>query len=571
MTSALLDIGIIIIATAVVCGILRLLKQPPVIGYILTGLALGPAVFGVVKDSETLATFSSIGIAFLLFLVGLGLNPRVIKEVGKISLVTGIGQVLFTAIIGWIIAIALGFSAIAAAYISVALTFSSTIIIMKLLSDKGDLETLYGKIAIGFLIVQDFIAMAILIAISSATSTSVAWIDTVIRGIGLLILTGIAGSYLVPWVTHRAARSQELLMLFSVAWCLFLALIFEWAGFSIEIGALLAGITLAMSPFRIEISAKMRILRDFFIILFFIYLGSKMDLSMIQGQMLPLIIFSAFIIVGNPLIVVFLMGKLGYTKKNGFLAGVTVAQISEFSLILIEMGIKVGHLSPETLSLVTAIGVITIAGSTYMVLYTNKIYPYLAGFLSCFERKGRKKDHHHYKKGAAYEVVLFGYNRVGYSVLESFRKLRKRFLVVDFNPETIHLLEKEKCDYLYGDASDPELLNEINFARAKMVVSSIPDTETNLLVLKEAQRHNPKAIVIVVSHQVDDALLLYNAGATYVLMPHFVGGHYTATLIEEYKFNLDRFLKDKLQHIAHLQKRKLLGHEHPSHEREASA
>ncbi len=568
--SIFVELSIIIIIAVVVTGIMRLLKQPLIIGYILTGIIVSPYFLNIVKSTDAIATFAQIGVALLLFMVGLNLNPRIIKDVGKVSLVTGVGQVIFTSVIGFFIGKLLGFSTMVSMYVAIALTFSSTIIIMKLLSDKGDLETLYGRISIGFLIVQDLIVIVILMVISSIPAginfTTLA-LKTVLKGVGLLILLFIISVYIFPKITKAIAKSQEFLLLFSIGWCFAIATLFYYLNFSIEAGALIAGITLSLSPYHYEISSRMKPLRDFFIILFFILLGSQMVFTNISQYIIPIIIFSAFILIGNPLIVMVLMGLLGYTKRNSFLAGLTVAQISEFSLILIALGVSVGHLTNEILSFVTIIGLITIAGSSYMLIYANKIYSYLSKYLGIFERKGKKVDEHRYHKDGIYDIILFGYNRIGYDILESFKKIKKKFLVIDFDPETIIKLAKEGVDCKYGDANDFELLNELNFSKTKMVVSTIHDLDTNLLLINKIRESNKKAIITVVSHQIDEAMKLYDEGATYVLMPHFLGGYHVSTMIEEYGLNINNFLKEKIAHIKHLRKRKEIGHEHPMHEK----
>ncbi len=567
--SIFVELSIIIIIAVVIAGIMRLLKQPLIIGYILTGIIVSPYFLNIVKSTDAIATFAQIGVALLLFMVGLNLNPKIIKDVGKVSLITGVGQVIFTSVIGFSIGKLLGFSTMVSIYVAIALTFSSTIIIMKLLSDKGDMETLYGRIAIGFLIVQDLIVIIILMVIASIPAginfTTLA-LETVFKGIGILLLLFLISVYIFPKVTKAIAKSQEFLLLFSIGWCFAIASLFYYLNFSIEAGALLAGITLSLSPYHYEISSKMKPLRDFFIILFFILLGSQMVFTNISQYIIPIAIFSVFILIGNPLIVMVLMGLLGYTKRNSFLAGLTVAQISEFSLILIALGVKVGHLTNEILSLVTIIGLITIAGSTYLIIYANKIYPYLSKYLGIFERKGEKVDEHKYHKEEIYDIILFGYNRVAYDILESFKKIKKKFLVIDYNPETIIKLAKEGFDCKYGDADDSELLNKLNFSKIKMVVSTIHNLDTDLLLIDKIRESNKKAIITVVSHQIDEAMKLYNAGATYVLMPHFLGGHHVSTMIEEHGLNLNKFLKEKVAHIEHLRKRKEIGHEHPKHE-----
>lgn len=565
-----IEISVIIFITVIIAGILRWFKQPLIIGYIIAGIVIGPLFLNLVRSGETIEIFAHIGIALLLFTVGLNLNPKILKSVGKVSLITGLGQVVFTSIIGFFIGILLGFSTTASIYIAIALTFSSTIIIMKLLSDKGDTDTLYGRIAIGFLLVQDLIVILVLIVVSSlAGEFNIATLafGVIVKGIGLIGFTLLVGFFILPRITKSIAKSQEFLLLFSIGWCLALASFSYYLNLSIEIGALLAGVTLAMSPYRLEISSKMKPLRDFFIILFFILLGSQMIFSDITQYIIPILIFSAFILIGNPLIVMVLMGLLGYTKRNSFLAGLTVAQISEFSLILVALGVKVGHLTNDILSFVTVVGLITITGSTYLILYADRIYPHLSKYLSVFEKRGRKVDEHMYHKDEAYNIILFGYNRIGFDILEAFKELKRKYLVVDYNPEIIMQLVNRKINCKYGDVGDTELLNKLNLAQIKMAVSTIPKVDTNLLLINKIRKSNETAVIIVISHQIDEATKLYDAGATYVLMPHFLGGHHVAKMIKEHKLNFDEFFKERAVHLEHLRIRRELGHEHPKHER----
>ncbi|MBU2652644.1 MAG: cation:proton antiporter, partial [Bacteroidetes bacterium] len=387
-----IELSIIIVVTMILAGFAKMLKQPMIIAYIASGLILSPYGLNVVNSHDTVGTFSQMGIAFLLFMVGLSLSPRIIKTVGKISVITGLGQILFTSGIGFVIARLLNFSYIEAIYIAIALTFSSTIVIMKLLSDKKDLETLYGKIATGFLIVQDIVAMFILIFIASLSADGNIYniiIQSTLKVVGSITLVLLIGYYVLPKILKKIADSSEFIMLFSIAWCLALASALHQIGLSIEIGALLAGVSLSISPYRHEIASRIRPLRDFFLLMFFVFLGTQMEFSNFGNYWLAIIIFSTFILIGNPLIVMALMGFSRYTKKTGFLAGLTVAQISEFSLILIALGIKMGHISPDILSLVTVTGLITIGGSTYFIMYGKKIYKKISPYLDFFERKGK--------------------------------------------------------------------------------------------------------------------------------------------------------------------------------------
>lgn len=559
--TTILEIAIMIAVGILMAGLVTILKQPLIIGYIAAGIVLGPNILNLAHAGDTIGSFAQLGVVVLLFTVGLNLSPKVFREVGKVSLITGLGQVLFTSIIGVFIAYALGYSITSSIYIAVALTFSSTIIIMKILSDKGDIDALYGKISIGFLLVQDIVAMIILAVVSSVSSTtgksmSAFDIIAILAIILVLIPTAI---YIMPKLLKKIAKSQEYLLLFSLGWCLVIAAIFYKLKFSMEIGALLAGVTLSMSKYRFEVISRIKPIRDFFIFLFFVHLGSQMNIANIGDSLLPIIIFSAFILIGNPIIVLIIMGRLGYASKTGFLAGLTVAQISEFSLILIAMGVKSSGLPEEVLSMVTVVGLITIAGSTYAMIYAEKIYPKISKFLSIFEKKNLK-----YKEKKSItdnlEVVMFGCDKIGYSLLKIFKELKTKLLVVEFNPEVIKYLDRKKINCMYGDAEDIETLDSLELHKSKMVISTIPSYEINSLILHEVRKQNESVITILVCNSIEDSLKLYESGANYVIIPRYLGGEYASSLILKHGFNLEKFMKEKVSHIEKLGDRKDIIH-----------
>ncbi len=563
-----IQVSLIVGVTIFFAFLAKFLKQPLIISYIASGIVVGPYFLNLVESYELLDVFSRMGIALLLFVVGLGLNPKVIKEVGKVSLITGVGQVLFTSIIGFVISVMLGFDLVSSFYIAIALTFSSTIIIMKLLTDRGDTETLYGKIAIGFLIVQDLIAMFLLLIITAIPSGEGLFNVLpliIVKGILLIIFVFIIGFKVLPKLMDFISKSQEFLLLFSLGWCFVLAAVFQTVGFSMEIGALLAGFTLALSPYRFEVSSKLRVIRDFFLVLFFIGLGAQLMFGNIQNFIIPIIVFSTFILVGNPLIVIILMGFMGYTKRNSFLAGLTVAQISEFSIILVVLGIKMGHLSQDLLLLITSVGLITIAGSSYMILYSEKIYPFFEKFLTIFERKniinGNKE-----KNLGNYDCILFGCNRIGYDVLKAFDKTNSKYFVVEYDPQKVKDFEKKGIEVVYGDSSDSDFIDELPLKKTKMIVSTIPDFNTNLMLLEKVNKINKNIISILISYHADDAIKLYEEGASYVIIPHFLGGHYTATLIETHGTDFNKFLAEKMKHLNYLNQRKKNAPEHFNYE-----
>jgi Kef-type K+ transport system membrane component KefB/Trk K+ transport system NAD-binding subunit len=565
-----IQLAAILLVAFVVSYIISLFKQPILIGYIIAGVFISPFIIQLGLSTDVISVLSKFGIAFLLFIVGLHLNPKKMKEIGISSVVIGFLQIAFTFLVSFIVAYQLlGFALVSAIYIGIALSFSSTILIMKLLSDKQDLESLYAKISIGVLIVQDIAAAGVLMFISSTSNQAVssahfAYLN-LLAGFGLIIILFLIGYYLLPIFTKRVARSQELLFLFSVCWCFVVAALFSYLGFSIEIGALVAGVVLSMTPYSAEISSRISPLRDFFLVIFFIILGFNVEVSGIKSILINSLVFSFIVLIIKPVIVMALSAFFGYTKRTNFLVGLNLAQVSEFSLIVLFLGISLGQIGSDVLHTVILTMIFTILISTYMVIYSEKFYESMKGFVRIFEKKSikRRKD----VSEKEYHAILFGYNRIGFSILNSLKKYSKRYLVVDFNPDTINTLNKFGIPALYGDVDDVDFLSELPFDKTKIVVSTVPDCETNKVLINQVRRANKKAIIIVRAHTIDDSLELYKEGANYVLTPHFLGGEYVSKMIEDLGDSEKKYEEEKDKHIQMLKDIQKKGEEHPKVER----
>ncbi len=550
------ELSVIFLITIVVCSFVKLLKQPLTVGYILTGVLVGPYVLNVLNHSDVIELFSKLGITALLFIVGLSLSPKVIKDIGITSTIAGIGQVIITTFIGYFIALSFGFKPVEAIYISIALTFSSTIIILKLLSDKGDVHKLYGRIAVGLLLIQDLIASILLVALSSLTNVSgikaaaFVVIITLFKGFIILFFLFVISNYLLPKLSGFFAQSQELLFVFSLSWGMGIASLYHALGLSVEIGALAAGVTLAVTSYSHEISSRLKPLRDFFIIMFFILLGSQMVLNNWQNYLLPIIGFSIFVLIGDSLIVFLLLNLMGYTKRTSFLTGLTMAQISEFSLILIALGVQLGHLNKDVLSVVVIVGVITIAVSTYLIMFSERIYKFFSRYLVMLEIRKNKRDK--VTSIALYDAILFGYHRVGSDFVSVFKEHNIKFLVVEHNPEAISILKDLGFPCEYGDADDVEFLEELPLSTCNLFVSTMPDFSTNLLLVEQIRRFNKEAIVMIVSDNIENTNELYLAGATYVIMPHYIGANMAAEMIGRFRFDHAKYSKEKEKHIKYL-------------------
>ncbi|MBI3231748.1 MAG: cation:proton antiporter [Candidatus Doudnabacteria bacterium] len=540
----------ILVLAGLVAMLVSYLKQPSIIAFILTGLVVGSLGYGHFHQSGTLDTLGQIGITLLLFMVGLELDLKRIKALGKVAALTGLGQIVFTSLIGFAITKLFGFSNIVSFYLSLALTFSSTIIVVKLLGEKRDLQALYARIVVGFLIVQDFVALILLLVLGGSAHSGGSdifkslptWQYALAMSVKVLILVlclSWMSKKLFPKFLDRFGKSDELLMIFSLAWALGLAAFMSLpaVGFSLEVGGFVAGLALANSNVHFEISARVKSLRDFFLIIFFIVFGAKLVFTGLGPILMPALVLSLYVSVGNPLIMMFIMGALGYTPRTSFFAAVTTAQVSEFSFVLVALGNRLGHVPDAILGLVSLVGLITIALSSYSILYTRRLYEFLRPALKWFN----------FKKGRAEEgledgvfknhIILAGANRLGSRLLLGLSGRRQKVTVVDFDPHIAHLHRALNFDVICGDITDPFIQDQVNLELAKLVISTIPDLDDNLALVSAIRQRTAalkKRPKLIFTAQNDfESKLLYEQGVDYVLSPHFIGGLHLSKILEE--------------------------------------
>jgi Kef-type K+ transport system membrane component KefB len=564
MPPAFLELSAVLVLATVFGIFAKVLKQPLIVAYIFSGITI--SIFGFFNDFDrgVLELLSNLGIAFLLFLVGIDLNLSDIKHVGKTALFTGLGQIVFTALVGFVLLGGLGFSAITSLYMAVALTFSSTVIIIKLLTEKHDLQSLYGKIAVGFLLVQDFVAIIALMFLSGFGNNQVpsAWEIGLIfaKGVVLLAFAFTASKTILKYLFGLTSSSVELLFVSAISWAFLFAAIGAKIGFSVAIGAFLAGLSIASSPYRIQISARVKPLRDFFIIIFFILLGASLAVGASNVSVTHVIVLSLFILIGNPLIVMAIMLTLGFRNRTSFLASTAVAQISEFSLILMAVGYELGHIKTEEVALVAAVGIVTITLSSYLILYGEKIFKLFEKPLSRLFPEKRRDPYVMNREGLRDHAILIGAEQMGSDILKFLKskfKDKQQIVVVDFNPEIINSLRAGGYNAVFGDVSDPEVLEELEFSRAKLIIITDPDINDNSHLIKFAKEKNYKGPIISTSYWMHDAVKLYEIGADYVVVPEEVGGEHVARVLSEHWEDLGRIKKRRSKHFEELLSHKI--------------
>lgn len=473
------EIATLILFASVVGLVGLLLRQPLIVAFIGVGILAGPSVLNLVQSTRYISLMSEMSIAILLFLVGLKLDIKLVRSLGRVALATGLGQVAFTVAIGFLLCIGMGIGWMPSIYVAIALTFSSTIIIVKLLSDKREVDSLHGRIALGFLIVQDLvvvIAMVVLSGIGVGTQVENAMILTGLGLLGSLLVAYLFMRYVAERLLRYAARSQELILVLTVGWAAGLGAVGHALGFGMELGGLLAGVTFASTSYRDAISAKLSGLRDFLLLFFFLGLGASLDLSTLGTEVARAGVLSLFVLIGNPLIVLVIMMAMKYRHRTGFLAGLTVAQISEFSLIFMAMGVSLGHVDDRYMGLVTLVGLITIAASTYMITYSHELYNAIGRFTPGFGRSlsTEESDPSEGLARANIDVLVVGMGRFGTAVAKHLSSLGLSVGGVDFDPRALETWRKAGHVAVYADVTDADVAGHLPLSTCKAILVSLP-------------------------------------------------------------------------------------------------
>jgi Kef-type K+ transport system membrane component KefB len=547
---AIFGVAAVLLISSIFAFIARILRQPLIPAYVIAGLITGPLVFGLIQSKELIYAFGEIGIVFLLFAAGLEISFRKIREANlRKILVVGIFQVLAIFLIVFFSKNLFGISQIQAVYLGIILAFSSTMVDVKLLSDRGELVTLHGRLVLGILLLQDLVAI-IAIALLTAGNFSVGIV--LMTFFKLALILGVAvfmQKYVLERVFRYAARSTELLFISSLGVLfLFIILSYMWH-LSIAIGAFIAGISLANSPFKTELESRISPIKDFFAILFFIALGMQIVFNGIDKHfgLLAFLVLAGLLI--KPIIIYVLLRVGAYQQKTSFQTSISMAQLSEFSLIIGIIGFNAGVLTESLLSTVILATVITMSFTPYLIEKKDFIYKYVSYFLGRKERFPSKDLSYSDKNKKT--ILLIGAHRTGSVILNELIKKNKKheIIVLDHNPEIISALTRKKISSIYGTITSPDVLDKLNLEDFKLVISTIPYYDDNLHLLRKVKKANPKTEVVVTAGRISETMDLYMLGADYVITPKVIAGEKMASIMHS---NKKIFKKEKTKHLEFL-------------------
>ncbi|GIW74824.1 MAG: potassium efflux system protein [Phycisphaerales bacterium] len=520
-----------------------LLRQPLVVAFVLAGIASGPAGLGLVGPQLDLGLLAELGIAVLLFLVGLRLDVAAVRDMGWMSLLVGLVQVAACTLLGTLLARGLGWSWAAGATIGLALAFSSTIVVVKLLSDRRELDALHGRLVLGVLIVQDAVVILalILLPLMGAGPQQPQAMGPILSQVGWMLakaalaggVLALATRWVLPGLVRHVARSMELLLLASIAWAIALAAGAHALGLSKEVGAFVAGVSLASTPFRHAIGSRLIPLRDFLLVFFFIELGASLQLEQASGVLVPTLALAAFVLLGKPAIVLATLGALGYHRRTAFASAVSLGQISEFSLILAAMGVSLGVLDQRALAVLTIVAMATIACSTYAIVNLAWLYDRLEPLLRLAQRTRPTREHaQSTTPPPRVDVILVGLGRYGGRIGRQLLARGLSVYAVDFDPKALKAWIDEGRPGCYGDATDAQICETLPVHQASLVVCSAAEPGTNRALLEALRRAAYPGRFAGTAHTHKDARLLRRLGVDLVLEPFLDAADQAADRLE---------------------------------------
>lgn len=556
-TDIFAQLSVLIVLVTLISLIMKQLRQPLILGYIFTGLLIGvvfpfiPGDFFEIKTGS-FEIFSTLGIALLLFIIGLDLKISIFRKLGGVVFTSALAILLTVGGLGLFVTQSFGFNFTEGLIAGVALFFSSTIIIVKFLSDKKENTRLHGQIAIGVILLDDLVATLALLVVAAGSNgfggSELGWL--LLKGTVLLGVLVFLSIKVVPHISRFFASSQELLFLATIAWGLGIASIAKLSGFSIEVGALLAGVSLAPLPYTQEMVSRLKPLRDFFIVIFFITLGAGLNTSDLANALLPAVVLAAIVIIVKPAVVMIIMDLFGYTRRTSFKTGINLSQISEFSIILVALAATAGLIGKDLTAIVTLVALITITVSSYLMQFDNNLLARLerrfAFFRDDHEKENEKEASEHHK------LILFGYRHGAHEFIKTFEKMKKKYVVIDYDPIVIETLERLQLPHMYGDATDIEFLREVGVKHAQLVISTVSDFPTNDHLVRYIHRVNPTAVVVCHAHDHDEAAALYRAGAAYVILAHYIGNEQINSFIRRNGTSRKAFNEYRQKHLLGL-------------------
>ncbi|MBH5397598.1 cation:proton antiporter [Bradyrhizobium sp. CNPSo 4010] len=525
-------------------------RQPLILAYLIAGFCIGPFGAGWVHSQESISVISELGLIFMLFMIGLEIDLKKIVRAGRVILFAAGSQLLGGCLLGVLFFVGIGLSLggghFDAVYLCVACALSSTVIIVKVLYEKRELDTLPGRITLGVLVLQDIFAILFLAVQPSLANLQVSVILLSIGRVAVLVAAALLVSrYVLPRLFHQIARRPELILLGALAWCFLVAETAERLSLSREMGALIAGVSLSTFPYALDVTAKVTTLRDFFITLFFVALGMTIPVPGLSVIGLALMI-AAFTVASRLVTTFTPLYLMNQGLRASLLPALNLAQISEFSLVVIQTGVTDRHIAAETANAASFAFVVLAVLSTFVMTRSDEITRWAIGPLKRIGLRDLDHGHGHAEEGhegghgEARRIVILGFFRAASALLAEIERqtpvLLEQITVVDFNPNVYKTLLSRGLHVIYGDISNVDTLIHAGIGKSEMIILSVPDSllkgATNEKLVRHVRALNPTALIVATADLLADVGALYEAGASYVTVTRLSDAHELFTVIE---------------------------------------
>ena len=536
------DFAVIIVAATAIALVARQLGQPTIVAYILTGVILGPVLLDIVTAEGLVDHMAELGLGFLLFLLGLKMRIDDIREILAPITNIALGQTVLQTALAFLVAYALGFDPRAVLVIALATVFGATPIIVKILTDKDEITALPGKIDVGVLIIQDIYLVIVLALFSAEELGDAGEIATTLVVIFammafILIFSMASSRYLLPTLFRTIANNKDVFLIVAIAWAFLFIAVADTFELSIEVGAFLAGLSLAQLPYSKELQDRITPITDFFILIFFASIGLQIEsASTLLAFWQEAVIASIVLMFGNFWIMFYLIEREGFSVETSFIGSINMVQVSEFSLVVGALALTQGFIDDAVLGFLTLMALMTMTVSTYIITYNHTIFAYCQPYFERFE-SGDEID----IPSKEYEnhAVAIGYDEVTEPALPLLQERYGDIVVIDRKTEHIAELDAEgRFDFAFGDFRHSEVRKASGLSRAKFVLSSTVEVDINERLLQEV---NEDAIVFVEAERIDDAHRLYDMGADYVIMNSYLSAEQLAAYLDLFFSDRDAF------------------------------
>ena len=542
-----LDIGLdllIVLVTAIAGGMLaRWLRLPIILGYLAGGIAVGPFGLGLVHDTETISSLAEIGVVLLLFAIGLEFSLKELLRMGRIAVLGGIVQIVLTAAVGFGLGRMVGLDMTGAVFFGFIIALSSTMVVLKLLVERGELDTVHGRIMLGILLVQDLSVVPIMVVMTAVGGEAGdLWASlgiAIAKAVGFIAVMLVLGYWGMPWFLKKVAgqRTRELFLLTVIVVCLAAAFGTYYFGLSAAFGAFAAGLLISQSGFARQAFADIMPLRDTFGALFFVSLGMLANLQFIGENLSTIAIVVVVIILGKFIICSAITRIFGYCHKTVLMVGTGLIQIGEFSFIVALLALDNNLIMETHYQIIVAAAIITMLLTPFAMSLNSFIYRWLsqkewfARQLASRADPGMQIQTLELSRHA----VICGYGAIGSRIAQVLEKQKFAYLVIELDPTIISKLRAQGIPCIYGDASNPEILAHTSLDRARVLICTIPDYVAEELTARNALRINAKLDIVARVHRDSDVELLKGVGVNEIVLPFFEGS------LEMIRHTLHRF------------------------------